>query len=100
MGTPWDEEGKGRQKMETSSCQLDTAKNRRQVNIRLRGRTETKNLQGRQSDVKEKLGENTDLNRSKVEIFFFPGGYEGKTMNKASYFNFRDSFSQSSFLPA
>lgn len=70
MGATWDEEGRGRQKMETSfSSQLDITKNGRQVNIRLRGRIETRNLQGRQSKVKEKLGENTDLDRPKVEFF-------------------------------
>lgn len=70
MGAPWDEEGRGRQKMESSfSSQLDITKNGRQVNIRLQGRIETKNLQRCQFEVKEKLGENTDLDKSKVEIF-------------------------------
>lgn len=95
MGAPWDEEGRGRQKVETSfSSQPDITKNGRQVNIRLRGRIETKNLQGGQSEVKEKLGENTDLD---PRLSFFPGSYEGKTMSWASYFDFRSSFSQSCF---
>lgn len=57
--------------METSfSLQLDITKNGRRVNTRLRGRIITKNLLGCQSEVKEKLGEYIDSDRSKVEIFF------------------------------
>lgn len=67
-GAPWDKEGKSSQKMETS--QLDTTKNGRRVNTRLQGRIITKNLPGRQSEVKEKLGEYIDSDRPKVEIFF------------------------------
>lgn len=79
MGTRRVEEGKGRQKMETSSSsRLDTVKNGRQVNIRLLGKFETVNLQGYQSQRRE----NTDLHGSKVEIF--PDGYEGKTLGRAS----------------